>query len=147
VLTEIQRGQLPTVPASNVALRGVQFEPGEVAHYCIAAELLDQPVTRGADGVRIEWGGKYERGTVQAEQLPLEGAKSFGDGSLIVTNRRLIFKGTKASAMKYAKETLISLYGDGVRVERTIGNTLIRYKSPSDEGSEIVAELVSRFMR
>jgi len=31
-LTEIRQGNLPVVPAANTALRGVQFESGEVAH-------------------------------------------------------------------------------------------------------------------
>jgi len=146
-LSEIRQGKLPTVASNNVALRGIQLEPGEVPHYCIAAEILDQSVTRGNDGVRIEWAGKHSSGSTGGEGLPLEGAKSFGEGSLIVTNRRLIFKGGKSSAVKYAKEAQVFVYGDGIRVERTIGNTIIRYRSPSEDGAEIVAELVSRFMR
>ena len=147
VLSDIRQGKLPVVAQNNVALRGIQFEPGEVPHYCTAAEILDQSVTRGADGIRVEWGGKHEFGSTAGQGLPVDGAKSFGEGSLIVTNRRLIFKGQKSSAVKYSKEAQVYVYADGVRLERTIGNTVIKYRTPSEDGAEIVAELVSRFMR
>ena len=146
-LSEIRQGKLPVVAPNNVALRGIQFEAGEVPHYSVAAEILDQSVTRGAEGVPIVWGGKHEFGSTAGQGLPLDGAKSFGEGSLIVTNRRIIFKGQKPSAVRYAKEAQIFAYADGIRVERTIGNTVIKYRSPSEDGAEIIAELVSRFMR
>jgi hypothetical protein len=146
-LSEIRMGKLPTVASNNIALSGIRLEPGETPHYCIAAEMLDQGVTRGSDGVRIEWGGKHASGSTAGEGLPLEGAKSLGEGSLIVTNRRLIFKGGKSSAVKYAKEAPVYAYANGLRLERTIGNALIKYRSPTEDGAEIVAELVSRFMR
>src|ERR1700732_717188 len=48
-LTEIRHGNLPIVPPANAALRGVQIEPGETAHYTLSVELFDQPSTRQAD--------------------------------------------------------------------------------------------------
>src|SRR5688572_29474771 len=51
-LSEIRKGNLPVVPTSNVALREVPMESGEVAHYTIGVDILDQPSTRHADGVQ-----------------------------------------------------------------------------------------------
>src|SRR5262245_25252376 len=76
-LSDIRQGKMPVVAPNNVALRGIQFEPGEVPHYCTAAEIFDQSVTRGADGVRIEWAGKHEFGSTGGHGLPLDGAKTF----------------------------------------------------------------------
>src|SRR3954469_10107819 len=45
-LTEIKSGTLPTVPESNVALRGVSFEDGEVAHYTLLVDVFDQGSVR-----------------------------------------------------------------------------------------------------
>jgi len=39
------------------------------------------------------------------------------------------------------------LYRDGIRLERNVGNTLLKYKSKSDETAEIVGELLSALMR
>ena len=92
VLTEIRQGNLPTVSPSNVALRGVQLEPGETAHYSVSVDVLDQSSTRGADGVQMLWGQPYESSSARAHVLPESGAKPLGEGSLILTDRRLILK-------------------------------------------------------
>src|SRR5438132_452690 len=63
-LTEIRNGTLPTVPPSNVALRGVPLEENEVAHYSISVELFNLVSTRQADGVAMAWGGSYTEGAV-----------------------------------------------------------------------------------
>ena len=148
VLTEIRQGHLPTVSPSNVALRGVQFEPDEVAHYSVSVDVLDQPSTRGADGVQMVWGKPYDGGSARAHVLPEAGAKPLGEGSLIITDRRLILKtANRSAAVKYGREAQIHLYGDGVRLPRTVGNTLLRFRSGSEETGEIVGELLSALMK
>src|SRR5258706_10365805 len=59
-LTEIRHGNLPEVAANNSAVRGVQLEPGEIAHYNMQVALFDQPSTRQDQGVRFEWSKPYE---------------------------------------------------------------------------------------
>ena len=52
-LTEIRKGNLPLVPPTNVALRGMQMESGEVPHYNVAVEIMDQPrVPTGSEGMK-----------------------------------------------------------------------------------------------
>lgn len=146
-LTEIRRGNLPTVPDSNVALRGA-LEPGETAHYTMTVDVLDQPSTRQADGVRLAWGQPYAEGSALGHVLPEDGARPMGEGSLILTDRRLVLKtGTRVAAVKYSAEAQIYLYGDGLRLQRTVGNTLLRFRSRSDETAEIVGELLAALMR
>jgi hypothetical protein len=148
VLTEIRQGNYPTVAPSNVALRGVQLEAEEIAHYTVAVELFDQSMTRGNDGVAIVWGVPYESGAARIHGIPETGAKPLGDGNVIVTNRRLVLKtGNRMASVKYGREAQVHLYGDGMRLAKTVGNTLLKFKSGSEETGEIVAELVSAFMR
>ncbi len=148
ILTEIRQGNLPTVSASNVALRGVTFEPGETAHYSISVDVLDQSSTRGADGVQMVWGKPYESSSARVHVLPEDGAKPLGEGSLILTDRRLILKtGNRTAAVKYSKDAQIHLYSDGVRLQRMVGNMLLRFRSGSEETGEIVGELLSALMR
>jgi len=148
-LTEIRRGNLPEVPPNNAALRGVELEPGEVAHYSMSAEMLDLGTTRQNDGLEMQFGGGYESGTSQMHVLPDDGAKLQGDASVIVTNRRLVVKTAsgKVAAVRYAPQSKIALYCDGIRLERTVGNTLLRFKSKSAETGEIVGELLGALMR
>jgi hypothetical protein len=147
-LTEIRQGVLPTVATSNVSLRGVQFEPGEIAHYSLQVDLLDQPSTRQNDGIRVMWGAAYEEGSASGHVLPEDGARPMGDGVLILTDKRLVLKtGNKTAAVKYARDALIFLYGDGIRLPRTVGNTLLRFRSRSGDTGEIVGELLAALMR
>jgi hypothetical protein len=148
-LTEIRHGNLPTVPANNSSLRGVQLEPEEIAHYSMVVELFDQPSTRQANGVRLEWAKPYESLSASVHVLPEDGAKPQGDASLVLTNRRLIIRteNGKTAAIRYGPQAQIYLYSDGIRLERTVGNTLLRFRSKSGETAEIVGELLAALMK
>jgi hypothetical protein len=148
-LTEIRRGNLPEVPSNSSALRGAQLEPDETAHYSMSVEVLDLPTTRQNDGVRAEWGVPYEQGTAKMHVLPEDGAKLQGEASVVLTNRRLLVKmeNGKVAAIRYGPQAQIYLYSDGVRLERTVGNTVLRFKSKSEETIEIVAELLAALMK
>ena len=147
-LTDIKRGQLPTVSPSNVALRGVAFEPGEVAHYSMTVDVFDQGSVRQAEGVQVVFGNRYVEGSALSHALPVEGAKEIGESSLILTNKRVVLKtGSRVAAVKYGREAQIWIYSDGLRLPRTVGNTLLRFRSGSDSTAEIVAELLAALMK
>jgi hypothetical protein len=144
-LSEIRRGNLPVVPPTTTALRGVQLEPDEMPHYTMTVEVFDQPSTRQADGLKMEFGQPYEAGAARIHVLPEAGAKPQGDASLIITNRRIIIKteNGKVAAIRYGQTALIFLYSDGIRIERTVGNSLLRFSSGSEATAEIVGELIA----
>ena len=147
-LTEVKAGNLPTVPNNSMALRDVTLEPGEVPHYVMQVDVLDQPVTRGQDGVALVPGQDYADGEAAGHGLPADGGKEMGESTLIVSNRRLILKTRgRLAAIKLGPEAKIHLYSDGLRLERTVGNTLLRFRSRSDETAEIVGALLSALMR
>ena len=147
-LTEIRAGNLPVVPPTNAALRGVQLEGEEIAHYTLSVDMFDLGSTRGADGVRMEWNRPYDSGQARVHVLPEAGAKPQGEGTLIFTNRRLIVKiGSRTAAIKYAPDAHIHVYSDGIRLPKTIGNTLLKFRSGSEETGEIVAELLATLMK
>src|SRR5205085_11910637 len=74
-LTEIKKGNLPTVPDNSVALRDVTLDSEETAHYTIAVDILDLPGTRGADGVALIPGEPYAGNEAAAHALPESDAK------------------------------------------------------------------------
>ena len=99
VLTEIRQGRIPVVPKENAALRQLQFQPGEIAHYAVQVEMFDRPTTSGRDGVAVKWAKPYVPNSAKVQGMPLDGARSQGEGYLILTNQRLIFKsGMKPAA-------------------------------------------------
>jgi len=147
-LTEIRKGKLPVVPANSVALRGVQLLPGETAHYAVQVEVLDRGSMGGHGGVPVKWATPYTINSAKAQGFPEDGNKELGEGYLFITNKRLFFKGeNRSAAVEYSPKASFFLYRDGIRLERNVGNTLLRFKSKSDETAEIVGELLSAHMR
>ncbi|MBC8021694.1 MAG: hypothetical protein H7Y14_01150 [Burkholderiales bacterium] len=147
-LTEIRRGQLPVVPSNSAAMRGVQLLAGETAHYAVPVEVLDRASASGQPGVRVKWGTPYVINSSKGHAFPTEGSKELGGGYLFITNKRLFFKGERGSAaVEYSPQANFFLYREGIRLERTVGHTLLKFKSRSDETAEIVGELLSALMR
>lgn len=68
-------------------------------------------------------------------------------GHLILTGKRLFLRAGKSAAVEYSAQANLFLYSDGLRIERTVGNTILRFKSKSDGTAEIVGELLSALMR
>jgi hypothetical protein len=147
-LTEIKKGNLPRVPDNSVALREVTLQDGELAHYTMAVDILDQSTTRGADGVALVPGQEYQSNEAGAHALPESGAKEMGEATLIITNLRLILKARgRLAAVKLGEDAKLFLYNDGLRLERSVGNTLLRFRSRSEESSEIVGSLLTALRR
>lgn len=147
-LTEIRQGRLPTVSSSHVAMRGVPLDQGEVAHYAVQVEAFDRPDTGGHNGVAVKWGTPWTINASKGHTLPSEGAKSVGEGYLILTNQRLFFKGAgRSAAVKFSPQANLFLYSAGLRLERDIGHTLLQFKTSSDDTAEIVGELLAALMR
>jgi hypothetical protein len=147
-LTEIRQGKLPVVPPTSAAIRGVQLQPGEVPHYAVQVEVLDRPSAGGMPGVAVKWSSPYVINSAKGHSFPSEGSRELGDGYLFITSKRLFFKGEKRSAaVDYAPQANFHLYADGLRLERDVGHTLLRFKTRSDDTAEIVGELLSALMR
>ena len=148
-VTEIRQGKLPSVEPGHVSLRGISLNTGEMAHYSLHVDVQDRPTESGLPGVAVKWNTPYTPNAARAHSLPAEGAKDLGEGYLILTNKRLLLKGStiKTAAVEYGPQASLFLYSDGVRIERTVGNTILRFKSKSDGTAEIVGELLAALMR
>ena len=72
-----------------------------------------------------------------------------GEASLIITNKRLVIRtgSGKIAAVKFGPTAKIFLYCDGLRLEKTVGSTALRFKSKSEETAEILAELLTAVNR
>jgi hypothetical protein len=146
-VTDIRQGKLPVVPSDHPAVRDMPFLPGEVAHYSVPVTVEDRPSASGKPGQQVKWGMPYAINSARGHALPVEGAKELGEGTLLLTNKRLFLRANKTAAVEYSPQTNIYLYGDGLRIERTVGNTILRFKSKSDGTAEILGELLAAVMR
>lgn len=148
-VTEIRQGRLPMVEPGHASLRGLPLDAGETAHFSLHVDVQDRPAEGGRPGVPVKWNSPYAPNSARAHALPAEGAKDLGEGYLVFTSRRLLLRstGVKTAAVEYGPQANLFLYGDGLRIERTIGNTILRFKSKSDGTAEIVGELLAALMR
>jgi hypothetical protein len=60
MLTEIRKGNLPMVPPTHGALRGVKLEPGEAAYYTVQVQMASTSRV-GDDGMPIDLNFAYRR--------------------------------------------------------------------------------------
>ena len=144
MLTEIRKGNLPTVPATHAALRGVKLDPDETAYYTVQVQIMSTSYV-GDDGLPVDLNFKYAEGASRAHFLPEQGAKPQGDGTVIITNQRLIVKteAGRLATVKFGGEGQAFLYNEGLRVKGNMNQTLLKFKSGADETAEIVGELLA----
>ena len=147
-VTDIRAGKLPVVPQSHPLLRGMQWLNHEVAHYTVPVGVEDRPSASGYAGVLAKWETPYVINSARGHSLPPKtSSKDLGDGTLVLTNKRLYLRASKDAAVEYSPQANFFLYNDGLRIERTVGNTILRFKTTSDSTSEILGELLSALMR
>jgi hypothetical protein len=144
MLTEIRKGNMPLVPESHAAMRGIKLEPEEVAHYTVQVQMFSTSRV-GDDGMAVDVNFQYEEGASRAHFLPEEGAKPIGDGTVIITNQRLVIKtdSGRVASVKFGGEGQAFLYNEGLRVKGTMNQTLLKFKSGADETAEIVGEVLA----
>lgn len=119
VLAEIQNGNLPTIVVRNVILQKT-----EVAYWAEPGDLIEEKVVRRryeggsrgmsfriAKGVSYRVGGHKGQVVSDVEDVPVS------SGDLIVTNKRVIFRGdAKSFNFRLDKLLEIGLFGNGIRI-------------------------------
>ena len=143
-LTEIRRGNLPSVPSNSRRCAACSLEPEEAAHYSMSVEVMDLPSTRQNDGVRAEWGKPYEQGSALGHVLPEDGARPRARRASCSPTAPRDQDGSGKSPRSVWPEAQIYLYSDGMRLERTVGNTVLRFKSRSEETARSWASCLLR---
>jgi hypothetical protein len=117
IVTEINKGNLPTVSPEHTGLKGLTLDPGETAHYTVAAESFEAGELGSAIGSRFVFGAAFRPGIGRAFALPTRGAVSNGQGVFILTNQRFIFRGPKSYGVKHRQPDEIYMYRDGIRLK------------------------------
>ncbi|MDD4902775.1 MAG: hypothetical protein PHE24_06635 [Patescibacteria group bacterium] len=118
LLNEIQQGNIPTIPVKNLIT-----QKDENAYWEEPATLIEEKVLRrrfegGSQGVsfRIMKGVSYRVGGFRGHSVSETGLVTVGDGDLIITSKRIIFRGDKKSfAVKLDKVLDIQLFTNGLQ--------------------------------
>jgi hypothetical protein len=144
--TDIREGRLPQVSATHNALRGLKMLDGEVAHYCVPAEIFSLADPGAALGAKQSAGSPYTLGAGTAHELPVKAAVLQDSGVFLMTSQRILFRAdghNHAFGLRDVEQ--FYFYRDGVRLRTRKGNTLIRFQS---EGIvDVVGALLDHFVK
>ena len=119
VLARIERGDLPRVSAP------VQLEAGEICHWVVQARLAQKLTIPGPPKpplrfveFRVEESTPFLITDERAALKPREDVLPLDLGMLLVTNRRVLFRGARRNAvLPHNKLTAIRLFADGLALD------------------------------
>jgi hypothetical protein len=145
LITEIQNGNPPTITVQNVIL-----QKKEIAHWSEPGSILEERVVKrryegGSHGVsfRIAKGVSYRVGGHRGHIVTDTAVVPVSTGDLIITNRRIIFRGdNKSINLRLDKLLELSFYSDGIRLTDDKGKPrLIQFNDP--ENRDVVGATLS----
>ncbi len=146
LLNEIQKGNLPIVPATNLVM-----QKGEAAYWAEPAILVEEKVVRrryegGSQGVsfRIMKGVSYRIGAHRGHIVSETGFVPVSDGELIITSKRIIFRGDgKAFAINLNKILDIQILTNGLQISENNKSKLRMVKFKEEGNHDIVGAVLS----
>lgn len=145
LLTEIQNGNPPSISVPNVIL-----QKSEIAYWSEPASILEERVVKrryegGSHGIsfRIAKGVSYRVGAHRGHIVTDTAVVPVSSGELIITNKRVIFRGNaKSFNLRLDKFLELKSYTDGVRLTDDKGKP--RVVKFADEGnSDVVGATLS----
>ncbi|MDE2150119.1 MAG: hypothetical protein KGJ55_09910 [Gammaproteobacteria bacterium] len=145
LLAEIQDGNLPVIGVQDVLL-----QKGETAHWIEAGNILEERVVNrrfvgGSQGMsfRIAKGVSYRVGSYRGHLVADKAVVPVSAGELILTNKRVIFRGdAKSFNIRLDKLLELHFYTDGVRLTDGSGKPRI-VKFSSSGNTDIVGAILS----
>jgi len=123
LLAQIENGQLPQIQC------GVLLQRGETCHAQFLSSLHElRTVTKavayhGPSGrIRIMKGLSWRYGYVNVQRVTSEQLKELDSGTLLITNKRLLFNGAKKNvSLPLYRIIHFTLYGDAIQIEKDSG--------------------------
>jgi hypothetical protein len=146
LLGQIQAGNLPTTLVS-----GLVMQKGETAHWSEPASIMEERVTNrryvgGSSGVsfRIARGISYRVGGYRGHVVVNKRVVPVSTGSLVITNKRLVFLGDKKGFNSRLEKLLdVQLFGNGLRVEDGSGRSHT-FRFQSRQNIDVVGAILSQ---
>ena len=71
------------------------------------------------------------------------------EGNVVITSHRLILKtgDGRTASVRFGGDVPFFVYNEGLRLTKTMGSTLLKFKTMSDDTAEIVGELLAKVTR
>lgn len=146
LLYEIESGNLPRFTVTNVFLR-----KGEIVHWSEPSSILEEKVLRrgyvgGSRGFsfRIAKGVTYRIGAHRGQLVAETGIVPVSAGELILTSRRLIFRGSQKSiSCAWDKLLDMEFFADGIRFSQMNRSKPVTVQFHQKGNVEVIGALIS----
>jgi hypothetical protein len=146
LLARIDVGELPTIEPS------LRLQRGEVCHAEFPCRLHEyRVITRGVayhgptGRIRIMKGLSWRYGYISATPVRSEELRQLDSGTLYITNKRLLFNGSRRSVNTQLKKIIhFTAYQDGIQIEKDSGRDQFFLGSGD---LELVSEILESALR
>ncbi|MSQ50645.1 MAG: hypothetical protein EXR28_02025 [Betaproteobacteria bacterium] len=143
-MTDVRHGPLPVVSPENSAMRSLKLEPEEIAHYCVAADMLNAVEAGPVAGRQVAAGGEYRPGSSSSFALPVKGADAIDEGVFILTNQRIIFKGVRTTSFTLKQASEVFVYREGLRLDLKKKQVLVKFRA--ENIADVVATMLTQLL-
>ena len=145
IITDISNGCYP-----GISVRGLVFQRGELAYWKESASLLEERVLdrrysswSSGSSFRVSRGISFSSGHSHGYSYAVKGVIPVSEGELIVTNKRLIFRGSKKSVnLRLDKLLEVEFFRDGMRFTNDRGKASILRFGKRCGDIEIISEIL-----
>jgi hypothetical protein len=150
MIARIESGE----PLITIQPVGLVMLKNEVCYLCLPADLIEERVVSrrysgGSHGVsvRLMKGVSYRVGQQRGQFISQTGLTIVSDGYFIVTNKRLVFSGSRKSvSTNFDKLLDLELYSDTLKIASNSRQKPAFIKFKHDQEAELVAVIISRII-
>lgn len=147
---EVSQGKL-----TPMHVPGVNLLSGENAYWSEQATLYEERVVRremvGRNqgvSIRIMRGVSYRVGGSRGQSMPVYGDVPVASGALILTDKRVLFKGDKKSiALDWSDVMGIDPYTNAITIHSARVKQPLRFFYQANNSAELVAQIASHLMK
>lgn len=142
----IENGELPTKQVD------INLQKSEQCFFTINADWLEnrtvtQRINYGGVGYRVKImkGVYYRAGSVKVQRITSEQQQVIDRGNVYVTNKRIIFVGTKKNSnIQLSKVLSVTPYSDGVGIEKDSGKSpILRVADNADIFAMVLGRMIN----
>lgn len=141
-------------PLAEIQPVGLVMQKNEVGYLCLSADLIEERVVSrtysgGSQGVsiRVMKGVSYRVGQQRGQLHSQTGLVTVSDGYFIITNKRLVFSGSRKSvSTNFDKLLDLEVYSDAIKISSTSRQKPAFIKFAHGQEAELVAVVISRVL-
>lgn len=146
LITKIKEGNIPPIETNNIILQNKEIAYWVEQVKLIEEKIIDRRYQGGSSGMsfRVMKGVRYHVGGYKGHIITDTGKVTVDQGDLVITNKRVIFRGVSKSFTNNLNKFLdIRFFKDGIQLTEVNKVKPRMFKFEHSGNSEIIAAVIS----